>query len=61
MAYLTTEYEAFFNDRLMETASNDADKINCIRLKMNELKRKLVVEKSQSHKSINYQLVLPEV
>ena len=50
MAYLTTEYEAFFKQRLMEAATYDADKINCIRLKMNDLKRKLAVEKDYNNK-----------
>ncbi len=45
MAYLLTEYEAFFEQRLNELSTNDADKIKCIKLQMNELKRKLDVEK----------------
>ena len=45
MAYLLTEYEVFFEQRINELTTNDADKIKCIKLQMNELKRKLAVEK----------------
>ena len=45
MAYLLTEYEVFFEQRINELTTNDADKIKCIKLQMAELKRKLAVEK----------------
>ena len=45
MAYLLTEYEVFFEQRINELTTNDADKIKCIKLQMAELKKKLAVEK----------------
>jgi hypothetical protein len=48
MAHITTKCSEFLKQKLNEAIAYDVDKINCLRLKMNGIRKKMDLEKDDN-------------